>query len=159
MNIIRVSDRYEWCALPEKPENVDDLVHQLMEARDERRLLKLQRDLAAVKLLIIDKLGYVPLSTTGTELLFEVFSQRYERGSTIVTSNLPFEEWTSVFGAERLTGALLDRLTHHVHILSMNGESYRLAQSARSRKLAATDADDQSTAEAVDPDTGEITIR
>jgi len=86
------------------------LVHQLMEARDERRLLKLQRDLAAVKLLIIDELGYVPLSTTGAELLFEVFSQRYERGSTIVTSNLPFEEWTSVFGVERLTGALLDRL-------------------------------------------------
>jgi DNA replication protein DnaC len=135
------------------------LVHQLMEARDERRLLKLQRDLAAVKLLIIDELGYVPLSTTGAELLFEVFSQRYERGSTIVTSNLPFEEWTSVFGVERLTGALLDRLTHHVHILSMNGESYRLAQSARSRKLAVTDANDQPAAEAVDPDTGEITPR
>jgi DNA replication protein DnaC len=135
------------------------LVHQLMEARDERRLLKLQRDLAAVKLLIIDELGYVPLSTTGAELLFEVFSQRYERGSTIVTSNLPFEEWTSVFGVERLTGALLDRLTHHVHILSMNGESYRLTQSARRRKLAVTDADDQSAVEAVDPDTGEITNR
>ena len=130
-----------------------------MEARDERRLLKLQRDLAAVKLLIVDELGYVPLSTTGAELLFEVFSQRYERGSTIVTSNLPFEEWTSVFGAERLTGALLDRLTHHVHILSMNGESYRLTQSARSRKLPATDADKRSTAEVVDPDTGEITVR
>ena len=135
------------------------LVHQLMEARDERRLLKLQRDLAAVKLLIIDELGYVPLSTTGAELLFEVFSQRYERGSTIVTSNLPFEEWTSVFGAERLTGALLDRLTHHVHILSMNGESYRLTQSARRRKLAVTDADDQPAVEATDPDTGEIAIR
>ena len=133
------------------------LVHQLMEARDERRLLKLQRDLAAVKL--IDELGYVPLSTIGAELLFEVFSQRYERGSTIVTSNLPFEEWTSVFGAERLTGALLDRLTHHVHILSMNGESYRLTQSARCRKLAATDADDQSAVEAIDPDTCEIIIR
>jgi DNA replication protein DnaC len=73
----------------------------------------------------------VPLSQTGAELLFEVFSQRYERGSTIVTSNLPFDEWTSVFGSERLTGALLDRLTHHVHILEMNGESYRLSQSKR----------------------------
>ncbi len=70
-------------------------------------------------------------SQTGAELLFEVFSQRYERGSTIVTSNLPFDEWTSVFGSERLTGALLDRLTHHVHILEMNGESYRLNQSKR----------------------------
>jgi DNA replication protein DnaC len=135
------------------------LVHQLMEARDERRLLKLQRDLAAVKLLIIDELGYVPLSTTGAELLFEVFSQRYERGSTIVTSNLPFEEWTSVFGAERLTGALLDRLTHHVHILTMNGESYRLTQSARRRKPAAPGAEDPSTVELIDPDTGEITTR
>ena len=86
------------------------LVNQLMEARDERRLLKLQRELAAVKLLIIDELGYVPLSPTGAELLFETFSQRYERGATIVTSNLPFEDWTSVLGSERLTGALLDRL-------------------------------------------------
>ena len=73
----------------------------------------------------------MPLSQTGAELLFEVFSQRYERGSTIVSSNLPFDEWTTVFGSERLTGALLDRLTHHVHILEMNGESYRLAQSKR----------------------------
>ena len=73
----------------------------------------------------------MPLSQTGAELLFEVFSQRYERGSTIVTTNLPFDEWTSMFGSERLTGALLDRLTHHVHILEMNGESYRLAQSKR----------------------------
>ena len=68
---------------------------------------------------------------TGAELLFEVFSQRYERGATIVTSNLPFDEWTSVFGSERLTGALLDRLTHHVHILEMNGESFRLKQGRR----------------------------
>ena len=111
------------------------LVHELLEARDEKRLLRLQRQLAGYKLLIIDELGYVPLSQTGAELLFEVFSQRYERGSTVVTSNLPFDEWTSVFGSERLTGALLDRLTHHVHILEMNGESYRLNQSKhRSRR-------------------------
>jgi DNA replication protein DnaC len=94
-------------------------------------LLRLQRQVAGYKLLIIDELGYVPLSQTGAELLFEIFSQRYERGSTIVTSNLPFDEWTSVFGSERLTGALLDRLTHHVHILEMNGDSYRLNQSKR----------------------------
>ena len=79
------------------------LVHELLEARDEKRLLRLQRQLAGYKLLIIDELGYVPLSQTGAELLFEVFSQRYERGSTLVTSNLPFDEWTSVFGSERLT--------------------------------------------------------
>ena len=132
------------------------LVSQLMEARDERRLLKLQRDLAAVKLLIIDELGYVPLSPTGAELLFEVFSQRYERGSTIVTSNLPFEDWTQVLGSERLTGALLDRLTHHVSILTMNGDSYRLKQSAGRRRSAARAEQNQAT-EIVDPDTGEIT--
>ena len=70
----------------------------------------------------------------GAELLFEVFSQRYERGSILVTSNLPFDEWTEMFGSERLTGALLDRLTHHVHILEMNGESYSLNQSQKRRK-------------------------
>ena len=110
------------------------LVHELIEARDEKRLLRLQRQLAAYKLLIIDELGYVPLSTTGAELLFEVFSQRYEHGSTIVTSNLPFDEWTGVFGSERLTGALLDRLTDHVHILEMNGDSYRLKQSKQRQR-------------------------
>jgi DNA replication protein DnaC len=109
------------------------LVHELREARDERRLLRLQKQLAAYRLLIIDELGYVPLSPTGAELLFEVFSQRYERGSVIVTSNLPFDEWTSMFGSERLTGALLDRLTHHVHILELNGDSYRLKVSRARR--------------------------
>ena len=68
----------------------------------------------------------MPLSTTGAELLFEVFSQRYERGSTIVTSNLPFDEWTGIFGSERLTGALLD--------LEMNGDSYRLKQSKQRQR-------------------------
>ena len=82
--------------------------------------------------------GYVPLSTTGAELLFESLSQRYERGSVLVTSNLPFDEWTSIFGTERLTGALLDRLTHHVHILEMNGESYRLKASRRRQHPHAT---------------------
>ena len=99
------------------------LVNELMEARDERRLLRAQKQMAAVKLLIIDELGFVPLSKTGAELLFEMISQRYERGATLITSNLPFvmsktcilhDEWTETFGTERLTGALLDRLTHHV---------------------------------------------
>ena len=102
------------------------IVHELTEARDERRLLRLQRQLAAYELLIIDELGYVPLAGNGAELLFEVFSQRYEQGSVIVTSNLPLAEWPQVFGCERLTGALLDRLTQHVHILEMKGDSYRL---------------------------------
>ena len=100
-----------------------------MEARDERQLLRLQKQLVKQKLLIIDELGFVPLSKTGAELLFELISQRYECGSILITSNLPFDEWTETFGTERLTGALLDRLTHRVSILQMNGDSYRLAQS------------------------------
>ena len=110
------------------------LVHELLEARDEKTLLRLQKKLAGYKLLIIDELGFVPLSKTGAELLFEVFSQRYECGSTMVTSNLPFDEWTETFGSDRLTGALLDRLTHHVNILEMNGDSYRLNQSKSRQK-------------------------
>ena len=90
------------------------------------------------ELLIIDELGFVPLSKTGAELLFEVISQRYERGSIIITSNLPFDEWTEIFGAERLTGAILDRLTHHVNILEMNGESFRLKQSRQAIKTTPT---------------------
>ena len=78
--------------------------------------------------------AYVPFTAVGGELLFEVLSRRYERGSTLITSNLPFDEWTLVFGSERLTGALLDRLTHHVHIREMNGESFRLASSRKRQK-------------------------
>ena len=98
-----------------------------------------QRYLSRLGLLIIDELGDVPRSPTGAELLFEVFSQRYKRGSIMVTTNLPFDEWTEVFGSERLTGALLDRLTHHIHILEMNGDSYRLK---RSRENAASQVAD-----------------
>jgi DNA replication protein DnaC len=132
------------------------LVHRLLEARDERRLLKLQHQIQSCKLLIVAELGYVPLSSTGGELLFETFSQRYERASTIVTSNLPFDEWTRVFGNERLTGALLDRLTHHVHILEMNGASYRLKHSIARRQTKTSQPTDAPPAQSFDPDTGEI---
>ena len=111
------------------------LAHELIEAKDERRLMRFQKMLSSFELLIIDELGFVSLSKTGAELRFEVFSRRYERSATPVTSNLPFNEWTEAFGSERLTGALLDRLTHHVHILEMNGESYRLKDSKRKRSL------------------------
>ena len=109
------------------------LVHELVEAVDERRLQRLQKTLASQDLLTIDELGFVPLSKTGAELLFEIISQRYERGSIIITSNLPFNERTEVFGSERLTGAILDRLTHHVHILEMNGDSFRLRESRKTK--------------------------
>jgi len=118
---------------PHLPTAAVALTHELMEARDDKRLLRFQKHLQRQELLIVDELGFVPLSKAGAEMLFEVFSQRYERGSTLVTSNLPFAEWTEVLGSERLTGALLDRLTHHVHILEMNGESYRLKSSKQKR--------------------------
>ena len=114
------------------------LVHELMEARNERRLLRLQKQFANHKLLIIDELGFVPLSKTGAELLFELVSQRYERAAVLITSNLPFDEWTETFGTERLTRALLDRLTHHVHILEMNGQSFRLNHSRARNKGSTT---------------------
>ncbi len=102
------------------------LVTELLEARESRALARLQKQLERLDLLILDELGYVPFSKTGAELLFDVISRAYERTSLIVTTNLPFENWTEVLGSERLTGAMLDRLTHRVHILEANGESYRL---------------------------------
>ena len=115
------------------------LVHELKEARDERRLLNLQRQLSRLNLLIIDELGLVPLSPTGAELLFEVFSQCYELGSILVTTNLPIDEWTVVFGSERLTGTLLDRITHRVHIIEINGESYCLKHNRENAQPQAPD--------------------
>ena len=113
---------------------VSGLVTALMEAREERQLERMLRNLQRHDLLVLDELGYVPFSKAGAELLFEVVSRAYERQSLIVTTNLPFENWPEVCGSERLTGAMLDRLTHRVHILEANGESYRLRQSRRRMK-------------------------
>ncbi len=121
------------------------LVHLLLEAQEERHLLKLKKKLLSYDLLIVDELGFVPFSRSGAELLFEVFSNRYERGSVAITSNLPFEEWPQIFGCQRLTGALLDRLTHHVHILEMNGESFRLASSKKNRGAISSDKKEAET--------------
>ena len=111
--------------------SVTGLVTQLLELREERSLERFHRQLEGSELLILDELGYVPFSKAGAELLFEVVSRAYERTSLIVTTNLPFEKWVEVMGSERMTGALLDRLTHRVHIVEANGESYRLAESRR----------------------------
>ena len=106
------------------------LVTLLLEQRETRTLQRLHKQLERLDLIILDELGYVPFST-GAELLFDVISRAYERTSLIVTTNLPFEQWTEVMGSERLTGALLDRLTHRVHILEANGKSYRLRDAKR----------------------------
>ena len=114
--------------------SVTGLVTKLLEQREERGLERLHRQLQRLDLLVLDELGYVPFSKAGAELLFEVVSRAYERTSLLVTTDLPFEQWTEVLGSERLTGALLDRLTHRVHIVEANGESYRLRESKRRQR-------------------------
>ncbi len=126
---------------------VTELITLLMEAREERQLLRFRTQLAKQDLLILDELGYVPASKAGSELLFDIISTAYERQSLIVTSNLPFESWTEVLGSERLTGATLDRLTHRCHILETRGESYRLKDAKRRRKQKPKNDKEQSSKE------------
>jgi DNA replication protein DnaC len=120
--------------------SVGDLVHQLLEARDARQVFRLQQQLARYDLLILDELGMTDCKQDGGNLLFQVISSRYERCSTIITTNLEFKDWTSVFGTQQLTNALLDRLVHRCQILPMNGESYRFKESVRRTKKTASSA-------------------
>jgi DNA replication protein DnaC len=110
------------------------LVTQLEEAQQQHRLDRLLTQLDRHDLLIVDELGYLSFSRAGAELLFQVFADRYERRSLLITSNLPFGEWGQVFQGERMTAALLDRLTHKCHIFEMNGESYRFRESMKTKK-------------------------
>ena len=116
---------------------VTELITSLLEAKEERQLLRIRHQLAKLDLLILDELGYVPASKAGAELLFDVIATAYERNSLIVTTNLPFENWPEVLGNQRLTGAALDRLTHHCHIIETKGESYRLQDAKRRKKKSA----------------------
>ena len=113
---------------------VTELIATLREADQDRQLLRLRSHLAKLDLLILDEFGYVPASKAGAELLFDVIATAYERSSVILTTNLPFENWTEVLGNERLTGAARDRLTHRCHILETSGESYRLQDAKRRRR-------------------------
>lgn len=117
--------------------SVGELVHQLLEARDARQVFRLQQQLARYDLLILDELGMTDCKQDGGNLLFQVISSRYERCSTIITTNLEFKDWTSVFGTQQLTNALLDRLVHRCQIVPMNGESYRFKESVRRKKKSA----------------------
>jgi DNA replication protein DnaC len=110
------------------------LVTHMLELREQRDLKRFLTQIEKLELLVLDELGYVPFSKDGSELLFEVVSRAYERLSLIVTTNLPFEQSTEVMGSERLTGALLDRVTHRVHIIEANGESYRLKDARKRHK-------------------------
>ena len=110
------------------------LANQLEEAQQQYQLEKLLKRLDKVDLLIVDELGYLSFSRAGAELLFQVFADRYERGSILITTNLPFGEWGQIFQGERMTAALLDRLTHRCHIFEMNGPSYRFKESTQKQK-------------------------
>ncbi|MDA0988053.1 MAG: IS21-like element helper ATPase IstB [Chloroflexi bacterium] len=107
------------------------LINDLVEAQEQHTLGRRLAQLQKLDLLILDEVGFVPFTTDGARLLFQVCSDRYIKGSLIVTTNLEFSRWAEVFGDERLTGALLDRFTHHCHILEFNGDSYRFRESLR----------------------------
>ena len=113
--------------------NAASLSTELCEARDSYSLGKLERTLAKADLLILDELSYLSFNRHQSELLFKVISDRTEKSSTIVTTNLPFSRWTELFENTTMVAALIDRLTFHSHVLDMNGESYRL-KSTRDKK-------------------------
>lgn len=114
------------------------LVNRLEEAQKHYTLDRLLNQLDKLDLLIVDELGYLSFSRAGAELLFQVFADRYERKSLLITSNLAFSDWGQIFQGERMTAALLDRLTHHCHIFEMNGESYRFKQSMKDKQASGT---------------------
>jgi DNA replication protein DnaC len=109
------------------------LASELLEAQDQHHLGKRLTQLAKLDLLIVDEVGFVPFTPEGSRLLFQAFAERYLKGSLLITSNLEFSRWLEVFGDERMTGALLDRLTHHCHVLEFNGDSYRFKESLREK--------------------------
>ena len=112
------------------------LINDLVEAQEQHTLGRRLAQLQKLDLLILDEVGFVPFTPDGARLLFQVCSDRYLKGSLLVTTNLEFARWVEVFGDERLTGALLDRFTHHCHILEFNGDSYRFRESLREKETS-----------------------
>ena len=112
------------------------LINDLLEAQEQRALGRRMAQLQKLDLLVLDEVGFVPFTPEGARLLFQMCADRYLRGSLVITTNLEFARWGEVFGDERVTGALLDRLTHHCHILEFNGDSYRFKESLREKEAA-----------------------
>jgi DNA replication protein DnaC len=108
--------------------NAAALVNELLKAQDEGRVASFINKALNTHLIVLDELGFIPFTATGAQLMFQFCSTLYERVALIVTTNLKFADWTQVFGDERLTVALLDRLTHKAHIIEFIGESYRFRQ-------------------------------
>jgi DNA replication protein DnaC len=107
-----------------------DLITSLEEAQQAGHLLQRLKTLIFPSLLVVDEIGYLPISRTGAMHFFQLMSRRYETGSTILTSNKSFDEWGEVFGDDVMAGALIDRLVHHCHIVNIRGNSYRMRQHA-----------------------------
>ena len=113
---------------------VADLSNELIEARDEKSLGRIIKRYAGYGLLIIDELGYVPFSKEGAELIFQILTERHERKSVIITTNMGFGDWTQIFGDPNFTAALLDRITHKAHIINCSWQSYRLKESLKKKQ-------------------------
>jgi DNA replication protein DnaC len=119
-----------------------DLVRDLLEARDQRQLGRMQKRLLKQDVIIVDELGFVPFDRAGGEVLFNVLSERYERRATLITTNLAFREWPRVFGNdEKLAAALLDRLAHHAEVVITEGDSYRMKKRGKAVTPDCQDAD------------------
>jgi DNA replication protein DnaC len=134
--------------------NAAGLVNEMLLAQDGHRLSKFLDSMLKQQLLIIDELGFIPFTSVGAHLMFQLFSSLYERVALIVTSNLSFADWTQVFGDERLTAALLDRVTHRAHILEFVGESHRFRQRMKSQQRIRKEESDKNILP--DPEGGSV---
>ncbi|TMN23740.1 IS21-like element helper ATPase IstB [Lentibacillus cibarius] len=113
---------------------VNDLVSKLLEKHRNGTLHRFMQGFRKAELIILDELGFVPFHKDGSELLFSLIAECYENISVIVTSNLEFGQWNTIFGDKRLTAAIMDRLVHHAHIITFAGESYRLTNALSKSK-------------------------
>jgi DNA replication protein DnaC len=110
------------------------LANELIEARDEKLLGRIVKRYAGYGLLIVDELGYVPFSTEGAQLIFQILAERHERKPVMITTNMGFGDWTQMFGDPSMTAALLDRITHKAHVITCSRESYRLKETLKKSK-------------------------